>query len=293
VQLAIIGMGKLGGIELGYASDLDVLVVFEPAEARDHALAATERLLRLLSDVTPEGKAFHVDMNLRPEGRAGPLGRTLDSYLAYYQRWGEPWELQALTQARPVAGDQALGEAFVQAVAPLVYQTEVHPERLQAVRMMKARVERERASATDRAGQLRPWRTGPVRPATSRVDLKLGPGGMSDVEWTVQLLQLAYGGEIPSLRHPGTLAGLAGCEQAGLLSAQESQWLRDGWLLLGRVRNALYLAGHRDTDRLPPGRGDRERLARFLGYSGVQALSEDLDRSLRRIRKAHERTFYE
>lgn len=296
VRLAIIGMGKLGGHELGYASDLDVLVVFEPAEKRDEALTATERLLRLLSGVTPEGQVFRVDVNLRPEGRDGPLGRTLDSYRAYYRRWSEDWELQALTQARPVAGDRTLGETFVQAVAPLVYPVEVPSDRLQAVRVMKARVERERGAggATNRPGHRWPpaARSRPARPVASRGDLKLGPGGMSDVEWTVQLLQLAHGGRLPALRCPGTLAGLAACEQAGLLSAQDAQWLRDGWLLLGRARNALYLAGHRDTDRLPPGRGDREHLARLLGYAGVQALTEDLDRAMRRIRKAHKRTFY-
>ncbi|MGH8901174.1 MAG: bifunctional [glutamine synthetase] adenylyltransferase/[glutamine synthetase]-adenylyl-L-tyrosine phosphorylase [Egibacteraceae bacterium] len=293
VRLAVIGMGKLGGKELGYASDLDVLIVFEPAQARDDALAATEQLLQLLSAVTPEGQVFRVDANLRPEGRHGPLGRTLDSYLAYYQRWAESWELQALTQARPVAGDRALGEAFVEAVAPLVYPTEVPPERLQAVRVMKARVERERAgAATTRPGHLRPQPTRPARPAGTRADLKLGRGGMSDVEWTVQLLQLAHGGLLPALRRPGTLPGLAACEHASLLSSQDARWLRDGWLLLGRVRNALYLAGHRDTDRLPSGRGDREHLARLLGCTGVQAFTEDLDRAMRRIRKAHKRTFY-
>ena len=291
VRLAVIGMGKLGGGELSYASDLDILVVFEPAEARDDALTAIERMLRLLSEVTPEGQVFRVDVNLRPEGRDGPLGRTLDSYLAYYQRWGEPWELQALTRARPVAGDAALGEAFVQAVAPLVYPVKVDPERLQAVRMMKARVERERGGgAANRPRQLWPR---PARPAAPRVDLKLGPGGISDVEWTVQLLQLAHGGKLPLLRNPGTLASLAACEQAGLLSGQDAQWLRDGWMLLDRVRNALYLAGHRDTDRLPPGRGDRERLARILGYTGVQTFTEDLERAMRRIRKAHQRAFYD
>jgi [glutamine synthetase] adenylyltransferase / [glutamine synthetase]-adenylyl-L-tyrosine phosphorylase len=293
VQLAVIGMGKLGGNELGYASDLDLLVVFEPAEKRDDALAATERLLRLLSGVTPEGQGFRVDVNLRPEGRDGPLARTLDSYLTYYRRWGEDWEFQALTQARPVAGDRTLGEAFVEAVAPLVYPLEVPPERLQAIRMMKARVERDRAGgATNRAGHLRPARSRPARPVTSRVDLKLGPGGMSDVDWTVQLLQLARGGKCSKLRRPGTLAGLAACEHAGLLSSQDAQWLRDGWVLLGRVRNALYLAGHRDTDRLPPSRGDREHLARLLGYTGVQAFTEDLDRAMRRIRKTHKQAFY-
>ncbi|MGH8907519.1 MAG: bifunctional [glutamine synthetase] adenylyltransferase/[glutamine synthetase]-adenylyl-L-tyrosine phosphorylase [Egibacteraceae bacterium] len=298
MRMAVIGMGKLGEGELGYASDLDVLMVFEPAAARDDALLVTERLLRLLSDVTPEGQAFHVDLNLRPEGRDGPLARTLDSYRAYYERWAEHWEVQALTQARPVAGDRALGEAFVEAIAPLVYPSVVPAGRLQAVRMMKARVERERAGRPAELLRLPASRVpsrqaaGPARRGAARVDLKLGPGGLSDVEWTVQLLQLAHGGRVPALRRPGTLAGLTACEEAGLLPADDARWLRDGWLLLSRARNALYLAGVHDSDRLPSGRSDRERLARMLDYPGVQAFTEDLDRAMRRIRKAHKRAFY-
>ncbi|MGH8932499.1 MAG: bifunctional [glutamine synthetase] adenylyltransferase/[glutamine synthetase]-adenylyl-L-tyrosine phosphorylase [Egibacteraceae bacterium] len=301
VRLAIIGMGRLGSGELSYSSDLDVLMVFAPAEGRDEALLASERLLRLLSDVTPEGQAFRVDPNLRPEGRTGTLARTLDSYLSYYRRWGKDWELQALTQARPVAGDLELGSAFVEAVTSLVYPPSVPAERLQAVRMMKARVERERAGRdTERLGRqrLRSPRnesqraTGPARPPSARADLKLGPGGLSDVEWTVQLLQIAHGGEIEALRGPGTLAALDACEAAGLLTAADARWLRDGWLLLSRVRNALYLAGQRESDRLPGGREDREHLARLLDYPSVQAFAEDLDRAMRRIRKVHERAFY-
>ncbi len=299
VRLAIIGMGRLGSGELSYSSDLDVLVVFEPADGRDEALTASERLLHLLSDVTPEGQAFRVDPNLRPEGRTGTLARTLDSYLSYYRRWGQDWEMQALTQARPVAGDLVLGEEFVEAVTSLVYPPSVPPERLQAVRMMKARVERERAGRdSERPGRQR-FRvsgrspaTGPARPPTARADLKLGPGGLSDVEWTVQLLQLAHGGGIESLRRPGTLAALDACEAAGLLTAADARWLRDGWLLLSRVRNALYLAGHRESDHLPSAWEDREHLAHALDYPTVQAFAEDLDRAMRRIRKVHERAFY-
>src|SRR5690606_23807861 len=156
LRFAVIGMGKLGGRELGYASDLDVLFVFEPTDLREQALAAAEQLLATLSGITPEGQAFRVDVNLRPEGKDGPMARSLESYRAYYERWGEVWELQALTQARPVAGDQALGEAFIAAVSDLVYVEPVPASRLQAVRMMKARVERERAGGRHTAGRVRP-----------------------------------------------------------------------------------------------------------------------------------------
>jgi [glutamine synthetase] adenylyltransferase / [glutamine synthetase]-adenylyl-L-tyrosine phosphorylase len=308
LRLAVIGMGRLGGGELGYASDLDILLVFEPGDAREEAVRAAERSLRLLSAITPEGQAFRVDPNLRPEGKDGPLVRTLDSYRIYYERWGEPWEFQALTQARPVAGDADLGAAFVEAVSDLVYPQDPPAQRLQAVRRMKARVERERAAD---GPQPRPGAPRATRPrhgglrqapradrATAglgrRVDLKLGPGGLSDVEWTVQLLLLRHGGRVPSLRRPGTLAGLAACEAAGVLGPDDAEWLRAGWLLLTRLRNALYLAGFHDSAVLPAGRPAQERLARMLGYPapGAQALLEGLGRATRRIRKVHEQRFY-
>jgi [glutamine synthetase] adenylyltransferase / [glutamine synthetase]-adenylyl-L-tyrosine phosphorylase len=308
VRFAVIGMGKLGGRELGYASDLDVLLVYEPKSSRGAAVGAAEQLLGLLSGITPEGQAFHVDLGLRPEGKDGPLVRTIDSYRQYYERWAEPWEFQALTLARPVAGDDELAAAFLEMAHGHVYPESAPSARLQAVRQMKARVERERAGGGGPGG--RPRRTRPgagARPGGARdapdravrggtrVDLKLGEGGLSDVEWTVQLLQLRHGGSIPSLRGPGTLPALAALEAEELLSSRDAMWLRDGWLLLTRLRNALYLMGERDSSTLPQSPLKQERLARMLGYDtpGTQALNEDLSRALRRVRKVHEQAFYD
>ncbi|MBW3603165.1 MAG: bifunctional [glutamine synthetase] adenylyltransferase/[glutamine synthetase]-adenylyl-L-tyrosine phosphorylase, partial [Actinobacteria bacterium] len=290
VRLAVVGMGKLGGRELGYSSDLDVMLVFAPAGRREEAGHAAERLLGLLSAVTPEGRVFRVDPNLRPEGKDGPLARSLDSYLAYYRRWGEPWELQALTQARPVAGDAELGAAFVEAVTPLLYPPEAPPERLQAVRRMKARVERERSH---RARPRAPGHAG-VR-AGDRVDVKLGPGGLSDVEWTVQLLQLQHGGREPAVRAPGTRVALEALRAAEAVDERDARWLGEAVDRLSAVRNALYLGGYRDSDHVPPGARDQERLARLLGYppGGAQALLDGLGRTMRRVRRVHERLFFE
>jgi [glutamine synthetase] adenylyltransferase / [glutamine synthetase]-adenylyl-L-tyrosine phosphorylase len=316
LRVAVIGMGKLGAGELAYSSDLDVLLVFEPADSRDEANRAAEQLLRLLGEVTPEGQAFRVDVNLRPEGKDGPLVRTLDSYLAYYERWGEPWELQALTQARAVAGDAQLGESFVRGVAPLVYPERSPAERLQAVRRMKARVERERAVSGKRRPAARakvaraPGGTGGTFPRAARggavgaggaarlgdrLDLKLGAGGLSDVEWTVQLLQLRLGGRLPRLQTPGTIAALGVLEAEGVVDGRDAAWLREGWELLSRIRNALYLMGARDPSVLPPGPAQQERVARMLGHPapGTQALLEELGRRMRRVRKVHERLFYD
>ena len=302
VTMAVIGMGKLGGSELGYASDLDVLLVAEPSDALADAEQAAERLLELLSGVTPEGQAFRVDLNLRPEGKDGPLVRTLSSYRNYYERWGETWELQALTQARYVAGDRPLGRAFVAAMSDLVYPMRLPAGRLSDIRTMKARVERERAGdRAPRAGR-------PMTPTgrlggrgartTSRgakADLKLGPGGMADVEWTVQLLQMRHGGATPSLRRPGALAGAAACVEAGILAPEDGAWLQDGWRLLARLRNMRYLAGAHETHLLPTDPEETERLSRMLGYGrpGGQALAEDVTRTMRRVRKVHERCFYD
>ena len=285
VSFAVLGMGKLGGGELGYASDLDVVLVFEPPEAREQALGVADELVRSLSAITAEGQAFHVDLGLRPEGRDGPPARTLDAMRAYYAQWAEVWELQALTQARHVAGDAGLSARLLEAVRPLVYPEAPAAAREQAIRRMKARVERERAGGRLGRGVRRGDRT----------DVKLGPGGLADVEWTVQLLQLRHGGRDPELQVPGTLPALAALEAAGVLDAREAGWLRQGWRRLSAVRNALYLAGHRDTSLLPTGPGQLDHLAQMLGYEapGGQALTEALGRAMRRVRKVHERRFYE
>jgi len=274
VDLAVVGMGKLGGRELAYGSDLDVLFLYEPAEARTDALRAVERLLRLLSGPTAEGRAFVVDPGLRPEGRDGPLARTLESYRIYYERWAAPWELQALTQARHVAGDRALGRAFVDVLSGLVYPPQPLDDRLDAVRAMKRRVEEE-------------------RPRAAGIDVKLSPGGLADIEWTVQLLQLAHGGSHPALRRRGTFAALSACESEGLLDAEDAAVLRVGALLCVGLRHAGFLAGLRDPNAVPSGQ-DLERVAGLVpeGADGGAALREILEATMARVREVHQRVFY-
>jgi glutamate-ammonia-ligase adenylyltransferase len=308
LRLAVIGMGKLGGGELGYASDLDVMLVHDGDGPT--AAAAVERLLRLVGEITPEGAVFEVDLKLRPEGTDGPLTRTLDSYRQYYQRWAQGWELLALTQARPVAGDAELGARFAELIDEVVYADQPSGERLDAVRRMKARLEAERAGDQQKPRRTRPragaaagpGRHGPQRPGaaagsgsrSASQDLKLGPGGLSDVEWTVQLLQLAHGGQHEALRVPGCLAGLDAAAGAGLLDAEDIEWLRGGWRVQSRVRNVAYLVGMRDTAVLPTDEAQLQRLARVLGYPAheAQSFADDLARARRRVRKVHERHFY-
>jgi [glutamine synthetase] adenylyltransferase / [glutamine synthetase]-adenylyl-L-tyrosine phosphorylase len=283
-RLAVLGMGKLGGGELSYVSDIDVIFCHEPADGADpHAeqAAAAERLVReLLSglgEVTPEGTGFRVDTDLRPEGRNGPLSRTLGSYRAYWERWAQPWELQALIKVRPVAGDRELAERFCAEAATRVYPPRLDPATVAEVRRMKARVEAERLPAG----------------ADPRLHLKLGPGGLADVEWTVQLLQLRLGGRRPEVRAQGTLPALAALAAAGAVEPGEAAWLADAYRLCLRIRNLAYLVAGRPVDSLPTDARASDRLAGAMGEPGRQRLLERYRRATRRARRVVTARFWE
>jgi len=277
VRLAVVGMGKLGGGELNYVSDLDVVVCHEarsgtsPELAGRAASAIVRELVGGLGALTREGTGFKIDLGLRPEGRNGPLSRTLASYKAYWDRWAEPWELQALIKARPAAGDRGLAERFRAEAAARVYRQEVGPATVAAVRRMKARVESERLPAG----------------ADPRLHLKLGPGGLADVEWTVQLGQLRLGGRNPQVRVPGTLAALDALVKAGGLEPAEGVWLGDAYRLCMRLRNIGYLVAGRRADSLPTDPRALERLAEAMGEPapGRQRLLEAYRRATRRARR--------
>jgi glutamate-ammonia-ligase adenylyltransferase len=282
-RLAVLAMGKLGGAELSYTSDLDVLFCHEPVPGADPEVAARtadrvlKELLRGLSAVTPEGTAFEVDPNLRPEGRNGPLSRTLGSYRAYWDRWAQPWELQALIKVRPVAGDRELAERFCQEAAARVYVDPLDPATVTEVRRMKARVESERLPAG----------------ADPKLHLKLGPGGLADVEWTAQLLQLRVGGNRPEVRVASTLAALDALAAAGALDPGEAAWLADAYRLCLRIRNLAYLVAGRPVDSLPTDPVALERLARVMAEPGRQRLLEDYRRATRRARRVVDWRFWD
>jgi glutamate-ammonia-ligase adenylyltransferase len=283
VRIAVLAMGKLGGTELSYTSDLDVLFCHEPVPGADPEVAtrAADRvvreLLRGLSAVTPEGTCFRVDPNLRPEGRNGPLSRTLGSYLAYWDRWAQPWERQALIKVRPVAGDAELAERFCAEAESRVYRDPLEPGTVAEVRRMKARVESERLPAG----------------ADPKLHLKLGPGGLADVEWTAQLLQLRTGGREPSVRAQGTLPALDALAVTGALAPGEAEWLADAYRLCQRIRNLAYLVAGRPVDSLPTDPVALERLARAMGEPGRQRLLEDYRRATRRARRVVDTRFWD
>jgi glutamate-ammonia-ligase adenylyltransferase len=284
-NVAVIGMGRLGGGELGYGSDADVLFVCEPAagvtddEAVRFASSVAETVRKVLSAPSPD-PALVVDADLRPEGRNGPLVRTLDSYRAYYARWGEVWEAQALLRARFVAGHQELGDRFVAAIDPVRYPDDgLDATLVREVRRIKARVETERM----------PRGADPTR------HTKLGRGGLSDVEWTVQLLQLRHAHEIPGLRSPTTLGALSAAAVAGLVEPADHDALKEAWLLATRVRNAGMLVRGKAVDEVPSSGRDLAAVARVLGWTTADDPGEFLDayrRTTRRARTVVERLFY-
>ena len=287
MRLAVLGMGKLGGTELNYVSDIDVLFCHEPvAGAEPEAAArAAERVargvMRGLSAVTSEGTCFEVDANLRPEGRNGPLSRTLGSYLAYWDRWAQPWELQALIKVRPVAGDAELAARFCAEAEARVYPERLDPETVPAVRRMKARVER---SSKARAGGDR--------------QVKLGPGGLRDIEFAVQLLQLVHGRHDPGLRSGSTLVALDRLTAAGFVGRADAAQLAMAYRFLRLVEHRLQLASERRTHTIPAGEEARRWLARTLGYrdgpeaSALERFEADRRRHAGAVRGLHEKLFY-
>ncbi|TDO11742.1 glutamate-ammonia-ligase adenylyltransferase [Mycobacterium sp. BK086] len=272
---AVIGMGRLGGGELGYGSDADVMFVceanpgVEESRAVKWSVTVAEQVRTLLG--TPSADPpLEVDANLRPEGRQGPLVRTLASYEAYYTQWAQPWEIQALLRAHRVAGDMDLGHRFLLMADKTRYPAGgVSAEAVQEIRRIKARVDAERLP----------------RGADPNTHTKLGRGGLADVEWTVQLLQLRYAHQIPALHNTSTLDTLDAIGAAELLAEDDVDLLRQAWLTATSARNALVLVRGKPTDQLPgPGR-QLNAVAVAAGWHSDDG-SEFLDNYLRVTRRA-------
>ena len=276
LPFAVIGMGKLGGRELNYSSDIDVMFVHEGDPSAAESLAET--LLRAIGGVTPEGQAFRMDAALRPEGKSGPLVRTLDSYLEYYKRWSEPWEHMALIKARSCAGDAGLGQRFVEMTRGLAFPREATDAALAQIRHLKARMERERIP----------------KGVDARRHLKLGPGGLSDVEFSVQVIQVLNGARVRALQVPGTLEALSAARSAGLISDEDASRLDETYRFLMRLRNRMFMINGRPADALPSKAEDLEALGVAMGYRqhARQELEEDYLRHTRRARRIAERVIF-
>ena len=284
IRFAIIGMGRFGGGELGFSSDLDVMFVYDAEQGVDDTSAAKAAFavaneLRTALMTPSADPPVEIDADLRPEGKQGPLVRSLASFAAYYDRWSASWEAQALLRAMPVAGDSSLGAQFIELIDPLRYPEGGLPEEtVREVRRLKARMEAERLP----------------RGADPALHVKLGGGGLSDVEWVVQLIQMQHGAVCPQLRVTGTLAALAAAQGEGYLTAPDAQVLTDAWMLATRVRNAQMLARDRASDMVPTDSRERALVAYLMGYplAAPGRLEEDYRRETRRARKVVDRTFY-
>ncbi|GAB0107321.1 bifunctional [glutamine synthetase] adenylyltransferase/[glutamine synthetase]-adenylyl-L-tyrosine phosphorylase [Nocardia sp. JMUB6875] len=274
-DFAVIGMGRLGGMELGYGSDADVLFVCDPRPGEDETVAVkwaigiAEQVQRLLGAPSTD-PPLQVDAGLRPEGRNGALVRTLAAYSAYYEQWAQPWEVQALLRAHQVAGDRDLGIRFLRTVDPIRYpEGGMSPEGVREIRRIKARVDSERLP----------------RGANPATHTKLGRGGLADIEWTVQLLQLQHAHEVPDLHNTSTLESLDAIERAELIDAADAALLRDAWLTATKARNALVLVRGKPADQLPGPGTLLSAIARVAGWPTDDG-SEFLDHYMRVTRRA-------
>ncbi len=316
VRFAIVAMGKCGARELNYASDIDVIFVAEPyqhdarsGEPTDEAALKTATrlaagLIRACERTTPEGSLFPVDPNLRPEGRQGPLVRSLASHLAYYDRWAKTWEFQALLKARPAAGDLALGKRYADAVAPLVWQASRRENFVEDVQAMRRRV--VDTLPKNMAGR----------------ELKLGPGGLRDIEFAVQLLQLVHGRDDDRVRVPATLPALAALADGGYVGRADAEDLAQAYRFLRQTEHLLQLYQLRRTHTLPTDPAVLRRLGRALGSTSrpvipnvrvvppappvplrgpgprgtavppEEAFTEAWTKTAQRVRRLHEKLFY-
>ncbi len=279
LPFAVVGMGKLGGCELNYASDVDVLFVHDGDT--DAALRAARRVLAAMSEPTEDGIVFRTDAALRPEGHAGALSRTLESYAAWYERWAQPWEFQALLKARPVSGDATLAARFVDETRPYVWPDVLDPDTVRAARTMKARSEAEQR-----------------RRGVAARELKRGPGGIRDVEFAVQLLQLVHGRHDASLRSRTTLDALDALAAGGYVEPADADQLARSYTFLRAVEHRLQLRDEAQTHTVPADPDSRAALARVLGYrdrrpaSALDAFDADLRTHQTGVRAVHERLFF-
>jgi [glutamine synthetase] adenylyltransferase / [glutamine synthetase]-adenylyl-L-tyrosine phosphorylase len=281
-RLAVIAMGKCGGCELNYVSDVDVVFVAEPADGADEAAAMraaaqlATALMRICSEHTAEGTIWPVDAALRPEGKAGPLVRTLRSHLTYYDRWAKTWEFQALLKARAVAGDRDLGREYVEAVGALVWQAADRPNFVADVQGMRRRVlDHIPGGHADR-------------------QIKLGSGGLRDIEFAVQLLQLVHGRGDESLRSGTTLVALEALTRGGYVGREDGASLAAAYRFLRNLEHRLQLAQLRRTHVLPDDPDLLRALGRSLGYlhDSRRKFTEAWRRHAREVRRLHEKLFY-
>ena len=267
-RCVVLAFGKLGGEELNYSSDIDIMLLYsEEGQTRSRApITLSEFYSRVVTELvrllTAHPPAYRVDLRLRPEGHHGPLARSLASTLTYYDTLGRTWERQALIKVRPIAGDRELGQQFLQYIDPFVYRKYLSFSEINEIKAIKRRIDRK----TSLAG-------------AEDLDVKTGKGGIRDIEFVIQFLQLANGGDLPAIRQRNTLKAIEALEQAGCLTDQESRCLADNYRFLRKLEHRLQLMFDLQTHRLPQSSEELHKLALRMGYddgSGGQALLQFL-----------------
>jgi glutamate-ammonia-ligase adenylyltransferase len=257
-RFVVLGLGKLGGGELNYSSDIDLFFLYDeegqttgprPISCAEFFARMGRELVRILAEHTALGLAYRVDMRLRPDGDQGALARSLAGTLGYYETAGRTWERQALIKCRPIAGDLGLGRTFQDAIAPFVYRRYLSGAEIGEIKAMKRRIEQRTLSA-----------------GTAEIEVKTGRGGIRDVEFVVQFLQLLHGGQSPQVRHCNTLTAIAQLEQVGCLTAQERSYMEDTYRFLRRVEHRLQIMFDRQTHQMPRDLEEQRILAIRMGY---------------------------
>lgn len=287
VPFAVVGLGSFGACEMAYSSDADVMFLYSyegvsstraKDELQERAIRVASRLVRELEGIGSLGRGVKIDADLRPEGRAGPLARSIEATLTYYRRWAQTWEYQSLSKARHVAGDESLTQAFISGTAEHTWPEHLPAERVREIRLMKARVERERLPKGHKG----------------RMHVKLGPGGMSDVQFLTELFCLRHGHAHPELRTGSTLERLRAMARLGLLPHEEAERLEEAYLFCASVRNRLFLVKGVQQDWIPEDLDEVRVLAESMGYVGRPRgrLLDDYRRLTRRSRAVFEQLFY-
>ncbi|MBP2674190.1 MAG: glutamate--ammonia ligase adenylyltransferase, partial [Deltaproteobacteria bacterium] len=284
-RFVVLGMGKLGGLELNFSSDVDLVYLYEtdqgeveggprPLSLHQYFVRVGEAVTRIISEATEDGFVFRVDLRLRPEGTRGELVNSLRSAEIYYESWGQTWERAALIKARPVAGDRSLGEEFLKGLVPFVFRKHMDFTSIEEIQEMKDRINR---------AAVRGRKEGP--------DLKLGAGGIREIEFFVQAHQLIYGGKEPSLRLRGTVETLDALSRLRIVSEREREELAGSYVFLRRLEHRIQAHRERQTHVLPQGEEDLRRLARSMGLPDPQALRAALDLRSDAVRKIYDRLF--
>ena len=289
-RFAIIGMGKLGGYELNFSSDIDLIFVYSDEGKTDAGVdnheyysRLCEFIIKAMSEITAEGYVFRVDIRLRPESSAGVIIRSMESYESYYEGWGELWERQALIKARPVAGDRDFGEEFIRMIQPFVYQryldgvtlTEIKAD----IRNTKRRIEEQLVKENTNLEK----------------HVKLGPGAIRDIEFTVQCLQMIHGGKRQSLCSQNTLETLAALEVHELLSPADADVLATAYRFLRTVEHRIQIEGDQQRYSIPEKESEELQLARRTGYrnttetDALEAFRKDYSAHTQGVREIFEK----